>query len=74
MDIEGLGDKTVAKLFEVGLVGNVADIYDITAEQLIPLEGFKDQSAANLVAGISASRERPWPRVINALGIRHVGR
>ncbi len=73
MDIEGLGDKTVAKLFEVGLVGNVADIYDITAEQLIPLEGFKDQSAANLVAGISASRERPWPRVINALGIRHVG-
>ena len=73
MDIEGLGDKTVAKLFEVGLVGNVADIYDITAEQLIPLEGFKDQSAANLVAGIAASRERPWPRVINALGIRHVG-
>ncbi len=73
MDIEGLGDKTVAKLFEVGLVGNVADIYDITSEQLIPLEGFKDQSAANLVAGISASRERPWPRVINALGIRHVG-
>ena len=73
MDIEGLGDKTVAKLFEVGLVGNVADIYDITAEQLIPLEGFKDQSAANLVAGIATSRERPWPRVINALGIRHVG-
>lgn len=73
MDIEGLGEKTVAKLFEVGLVGNVADIYDITAEQLVPLEGFKDQSAANLVAGIAASRDRPWPRVINALGIRHVG-
>ncbi len=73
MDIEGLGDKTVAKLFEVGLVRNVADIYDITAEQLIPLEGFKHQSATKLVASIAASRSRPWPRVINALGIRHVG-
>ena len=73
MDIEGLGDKTVQKLFDVGLIANVADLYDLTAEQIIPLEGFKDQSAANLIAGIDASRQRPWPRVINALGIRHVG-
>jgi len=73
MDIEGLGEKTVQKLFDVGLISNVADLYDLTAEQLIPLEGFKDQSAANLVNGIGQSRQRPWPRVINALGIRHVG-
>jgi DNA ligase (NAD+) len=73
MDIEGLGEKTVQKLFDVGLIANVADLYDLTAEQLIPLEGFKDQSAANLVNGIGHSRQRPWPRVINALGIRHVG-
>ncbi|MEO2057932.1 MAG: NAD-dependent DNA ligase LigA, partial [Thermoleophilia bacterium] len=73
MDIEGLGEKTVQKLFDVGLISNVADLYDLTAEQLIPLEGFKEQSAANLVNGIGQSKQRPWPRVINALGIRHVG-
>ncbi len=73
MDIEGLGEKTVQKLFDVGLIANVADLYELTAEQLIPLEGFKDQSAANLINGIEASKQRPWPRVINALGIRHVG-
>lgn len=73
MDIEGLGEKTVQKLFDVGLIANVADLYDLTAEQLIPLEGFKDQSAANLIGGIERSKQRPWPRVINALGIRHVG-
>jgi DNA ligase (NAD+) len=73
MDIEGLGEKTVQKLFDSGLIASVADLYDLTAEQLIALEGFKDQSAGNLIAGIDASRQRPWPRVINALGIRHVG-
>ena len=73
MDIEGLGEKTVQKLFDTGLINNVADLYDLTAEQLIPLEGFKDQSAANLIKGIAQSKQRPWPRVINALGIRHVG-
>ncbi len=73
MDIEGLGEKTVQKLFDTGLINNVADLYDLTADQLIPLEGFKDQSAANLITGIGQSTQRPWPRVINALGIRHVG-
>ncbi|MBM3634653.1 MAG: NAD-dependent DNA ligase LigA [Actinobacteria bacterium] len=73
MDIEGLGEKTVQKLFDSRMIANVADLYDLTADQLIPLEGFKDQSAANLIGGIDASKRRPWPRVINALGIRHVG-
>jgi DNA ligase (NAD+) len=73
MDIEGLGEKTVQKLFDTGLIATVADLYDLTAEQLIPLEGFKEQSAANLISGVEQSKQRPWPRVINALGIRHVG-
>lgn len=73
MDIEGLGQKTAARLFEVGLVRSIADIYDLTVEHLVPLEGFKEQSAANLIAGVRGSRTRPWPRVLYALGIRHVG-
>lgn len=73
MDIEGLGEKTAARLFEVGLVRRIADIYDLMVEHLIPLEGFKEQSAANLIAGIRGSGARPWPRVLYALGIRHVG-
>ncbi|MDX6646946.1 MAG: ligase [Miltoncostaeaceae bacterium] len=73
MDIEGLGEKTVAKLFAVGLVRDVADVYDLTEEALVALEGFKTLSARNLLAGIERSKSRPWPRVIAALGILHVG-
>lgn len=73
MDIEGLGEKTVAKLFAEGLIRNIADLYLLREEALVALEGFKETSARNLVAAISASRARPWPRVIYALGIRHVG-
>lgn len=75
MDIEGLGEKTVARLYEVGLVRDFADIYDLAGHRdaLLALEGFKDTSVNNLLAAIDASRERPWARVLNALGIRHVG-
>ncbi|MEW6581228.1 MAG: NAD-dependent DNA ligase LigA [Actinomycetota bacterium] len=73
MDIEGLGEKTVRKLYAEGLVTNVADVYRLREEDLVPLEGFQQTSARNLVAAIEASKERPWPRVVNALGIRHVG-
>ncbi len=73
MDIEGLGEKTVVKLWEEGLLGNVADVYDLTAEQLVPLEGFQEVSARNLAAAIERSKSRPWPNVLYALGIRHVG-
>jgi len=68
-----LGQKTVAKLFAEGLIRNIADLYRLREEDLVGLEGFKEISARNLVAAISASREQPWPRVIYALGIRHVG-
>jgi DNA ligase (NAD+) len=73
MDIEGLGEKTVRKLYEVDLVRNVADIYALREEDLVPLEGFQAISARNLVRAIDASRAQPWPRVLYALGIRHVG-
>jgi DNA ligase (NAD+) len=73
MDIEGLGEKTAAKLFELGLVRDVADIYGLRAATLRELEGFQATSAENLVRAVDASRSRPWARVLFGLGIRHVG-
>jgi DNA ligase (NAD+) len=73
MDIEGLGEKTVSKLYEAGLVRDVADVYDLTEEALVALEGLQTISARNLLAGIERSKAQPWPRVIAALGILHVG-
>lgn len=73
MDIEGLGEKTLAKLLTEGRITNIADLYRLREDDLVTLEGFKETSARNLVAAIGASRAQPWPRVIYALGIRHVG-
>jgi len=73
MDIEGLGEKTLVKLFDEGLVRDVADIYTLTAADLAELEGFGEIAAANLVRAIEASKARPWPRLLYGLGIRHVG-
>jgi DNA ligase (NAD+) len=73
MDIEGLGEKQVALLQERGLVRSAADFYRLTAEQLIELERFGELSARNLVAAIEASKERPFARVLFALGIEEVG-
>jgi DNA ligase (NAD+) len=73
MDIEGLGEKQVALLQERGLVRSAADFYRLTAEQLIELERFGELSARNLVAAIEASKQRPFARVLFALGIEEVG-
>jgi DNA ligase (NAD+) len=73
MDIEGLGEKQVALLQERGLVRTDGDYYRLTAEQLIELEGFAEQSARNLIDAIDASRQRPFARVLFALGIEEVG-
>ncbi len=73
MDIAGLGASTVEQLCGTGLVEDVADLFELQAEQLMTLEGFAEKSAQALVQGIAASRARPWPRVLNALGIPHVG-
>ncbi|MGD9572796.1 MAG: NAD-dependent DNA ligase LigA, partial [Thermoleophilia bacterium] len=75
MDIEGLGEKTIARFFEEGLVRGFADIYDLPAQRdrLVAMEGFKDVSVDNLIAAIEASKARPWARLLYGLGIRHVG-
>ncbi len=73
MDIEGLGEERVLQLVAAGLLHDAADLYDLTTEQLVTLERFGAVSAANLVAGIDASRTQPLSRLLVALGIRHVG-
>lgn len=73
MDIEGLGAETVALLVNNGLISNYADLYELTIEQVIPLERMAQKSAENLVAGIEASKQIPFERVLFALGIRYVG-
>ncbi len=73
LDIDGLGDKIVAQLVERGLVRELDDIYRLTAEQVAGLERMAAKSAANLIAAIERSRHTTLDRVINGLGIRHVG-
>jgi len=73
MDIEGLGEQRVSQLIRDGLIADAADYYLLTADQLEGLEGFAVISARNLVAAIDASRARPLPNLLVALGIRHVG-
>ncbi len=73
MDILGLGEKIVEQLAETGLVADVADLYRITREQVLKLEGFKNKKADNLIEGIQNSRQQPLERMIIGLGIRGVG-
>jgi DNA ligase (NAD+) len=73
MDIEGLGDERVSQLMKEGLVTTAADLYFLTVEQLLGLEGFAEISARRLVEAIAATRERPFARVLWALGIESVG-
>nr|WP_315153698.1 NAD-dependent DNA ligase LigA [uncultured Flavobacterium sp.] len=73
MDIEGLGGETVALLYNNGLVHNYADLYDLTVNQVLPLERMAQKSAENLVNGVAKSKEIPFESVLFALGIRFVG-
>ncbi len=73
MDIDGLGEKQVAHLQERGLIRTAGDIYRLTEEQLLGLEGYGEVSARNLLAAIEASKGRPFARVLFALGIEEVG-
>lgn len=73
MDIEGLGGETVALMVNNGLIANYADLYQITVEDLLPLERMAQKSAENLVAGVEASKKIEFERVLFALGIRYVG-
>jgi DNA ligase (NAD+) len=73
MDIEGLGGETVTLLFNNGLVHNYADLYELTVDQILPLERMAKKSAENLVNGVANSKSIPFERVLYALGIRFVG-
>ncbi len=73
VDIDGLGEKTVAQLVDRGLVHDVADLYRLGKEQLLTLEGFADRSAALLLEAIARRRTIPLDRFLMGLGIRQVG-
>ncbi len=73
MDIEGLGEKLTEQLVDKGLVKNISDIYYLTKEQIAGLERMADKSARNIIDAVEGSKGRELPRVIYALGIRHVG-
>jgi DNA ligase (NAD+) len=73
MDIEGLGQALVDQLVDGGLVSDYGDLYALEAGDLAALPRMGEKSAANLLKGLEKSRERPFPRVLFALGIRHVG-
>jgi DNA ligase (NAD+) len=73
MDIEGLGGETVTLLFNNGLVHDYADLYELTVEQILPLDRMAQKSAENLVNGVALSKNIPFERVLFALGIRYVG-
>lgn len=73
MDIEGLGEQMVEKLTAAGLVRDSADLYALTVEQLVELDRVGETSASNLVNEIEKSKQQPLPRLLTALGVRHLG-
>lgn len=73
MNIEGLGDETVQLLYENGLLGDIANLYDLKVEHLVPLERLGQKSAENIINSIARSLEVPYARVLFAIGIRYVG-
>jgi DNA ligase (NAD+) len=73
LDIDGLGAKLIDQLVERGLVRGPADFFDLTQEQLAGLERMGEKSSENLVAALERARDTTLERLVNALGIRHVG-
>ncbi len=73
MNIESLGEETIELLFDSGLIGCIADLYDLRAEQLAVLPRLGEKSAANIIQSIRTSTQVPFHRVLFALGIRFVG-
>jgi DNA ligase (NAD+) len=73
LDIEGLGDKLIDQLVERGLVKDIADLYSLKKDELADLERMGEKSAQNVVNALERSKEATLPRVLTALGIRHVG-
>ncbi|MFB8788033.1 MAG: NAD-dependent DNA ligase LigA [Potamolinea sp.] len=73
LDINGLGEKIVQQMVDQGVVHSVADLYDLTVEQLASLERMGKKLAEKLVSAIALSKTQSWSRVLYGLGIRHVG-
>ena len=73
MNIDGLGEETIDLLYKKELLHNIADIYDLKLEDIAAQERLGEKSAQNMLAGIEASKQVPWSRVLFALGIRMVG-
>lgn len=73
MNIDGLGSETIDLLYSQGLLHNIADIYTLTQNDIAQQERLGEKSAQNILAGITASKQVPWARVLFALGIRMVG-
>jgi DNA ligase (NAD+) len=73
MNIDGLGAETVDLMYDKGLIRTIADLYDLSFDQVVNLDRMADKSANNLILGLKASREVPFERVLFGLGIRFVG-
>ncbi|MGI8314616.1 NAD-dependent DNA ligase LigA [Halobacillus mangrovi] len=73
MDIEGLGEKVIAQLFQEKLIHNIADLYKLEREQLLELERMGEKSVQNLLQAIEASKENSLERLLFGLGVRYVG-
>jgi DNA ligase (NAD+) len=73
MDIEGFGEQRVQLFQSLGMLGDIADVYDLDLDRLRELEGFGEQSVANLAQAIEASKQRPLANLLVGLNIRHLG-
>ena len=73
MDIDGLGSETVTLLYHNGLVKNIADLYDLSVDDLLPLDRMAEKSVEKLVEGLTQSKNKPFSKVLFGLGIRFVG-
>lgn len=73
LDINTLGEKTLEEFYRKGLVKNVADIFSVSKEQILSLDGYKELSAQNILNGIEQAKQIPYERVLFGLGIRYVG-
>jgi len=73
MNVDGLGAETIELLFKEGLIKNYADLYELKASQIVPLERMAEKSAENIILGVEASKKVPFEKVLFALGIRFIG-
>ncbi|WP_103327220.1 NAD-dependent DNA ligase LigA [Bacteroidetes bacterium endosymbiont of Geopemphigus sp.] len=73
MNIENLGEETLALFYKAGLLKNIADLYELTDYQILTIDRIAEKSAQNILQGIKQSKSRSFERVLYALGIRHIG-